>query len=166
VLRELGLDPQRLIAVFRPPPYRALYHQMTNDHFDDVLAEARRQDAQIVLLPRDAEQARRYGEGAIVAHHAVDGPSLLALADLVVGAGGTMNRESALLGTPTYTVFAGELAAVDTELIRRGLLYDLRNENAEPEFRKREASYSRPTLEGRAIMTTIVQTLDSTVRWH
>jgi Protein of unknown function (DUF354) len=68
------------------------------------------------------------------ASHAVDGPSLLALADLVVGAGGTMNRESALLGTPTYTVFAAELAAVDAELIRRGLLYDLRDEGSEPRF--------------------------------
>jgi uncharacterized protein len=166
VLQELGLDPRRVIAVFRPPPYRALYHQMANDHFDEVLAEARQQGAQIVLLPRDAEQARRYGDGAIVARRAVDGPSLLALADLVVGAGGTMNRESALLGTPTYTVFAGELAAVDAELIRRGLLHDLRDEAAEPEFRKRDASDSRPVLEGQAIMTAILQTLDSTDQWR
>ncbi len=56
----------------------------------------------------------------------IDGLSLLAHADAVIGAGGTMNREAALLGTPTYTMFAGRLAAVDAELMRRGLLHDLR----------------------------------------
>jgi hypothetical protein len=161
VLTELGLDSKRVIAVFRPPPYRALYHRMGNEHFDEVLAEARRHSTQIVLLPRDAEQAQRYGEGAIVARHAVDGPSLVALADLVVGAGGTMNRESALLGTPTYTVFAGELAAVDAELIRRGLLYDLRDSASEPEFEKRQEARARPLLEGHAIMEAILGALRS-----
>ena len=36
----------------------------------------------------------------IVAEHAVDAQSLVALADLVVSAGGTMNREAVALGTP------------------------------------------------------------------
>ncbi len=49
-----------------------------------------------------------------------------------IGAGGTMNRESALLGTPTYTVFAGRLAAVDAALIREGRLVDLRAAGAAP----------------------------------
>lgn len=48
-----------------------------------------------------------------------------------------MNREAALLGTPTYTVFAGRLAAVDAELMRRGLLRDLRQEGGEPVFEKK-----------------------------
>ena len=50
----------------------------------------------------------------------VDGPSLVYAADLVVSAGGTMNREAALLGTPTWTTFAGELGAVDRMLIDEG----------------------------------------------
>ena len=50
----------------------------------------------------------------------VDGPSLVYAADLVVSAGGTMNREAALLGTPTWTTFAGELGAVDRMLIDTG----------------------------------------------
>ena len=48
-----------------------------------------------------------------------------------------MNRESALLGTPTYTMFAGRLAAVDAELIRRGLLQDLRESDVELRFVKK-----------------------------
>ena len=60
-----------------------------------------------------------------VPEHAVDAQSLVALADLVVSAGGTMNREAAALGTPVYTTFAGRLGAVDETLIRDGRLRPL-----------------------------------------
>src|SRR2546430_3183540 len=85
--------------------FRALYHPMANTHFADVLAAAReREDVQIVVLPRTADQRAQYAiEPGCVAipDNAVDAPSLLALADLTVGGGGTMTRESAILGTPT-----------------------------------------------------------------
>ena len=50
---------------------------------------------------------------------AVDALSLVALADLVVSAGGTMNREAVALGTPVYTTFSGRLGAVDEQLVGR-----------------------------------------------
>ena len=48
-----------------------------------------------------------------------------------------MNRESALLGTPTYSVFIGRLAAVDRELMRTGRLRDLRQPGSTPAFEKK-----------------------------
>ena len=54
----------------------------------------------------------------IVPDHAVDAQSLVALADLVVSAGGTMNREAVALGTPVYTTYGGRLGGVDEALIR------------------------------------------------
>jgi len=137
VLQELGLSADRVIAVFRPPPDGALYHRMANARFDEILALARaREDVQVVLLPRTDAQRRGHGRDVIVPERPIDGASLLALADLVVGAGGTMNRESALLGRPTYTVFAGKLAAVDAALIEAGLLHDLREPGSTPGFEK------------------------------
>ncbi len=53
---------------------------------------------------------------------AVDAQSLVALADLVVSAGGTMNREAVALGTPVWTTFEGRLGAVDERLIAEGRL--------------------------------------------
>ena len=50
---------------------------------------------------------------------AVDAQSLIALADLVVSAGGTMNREAAALGIPVYTTYGGQLGGVDETLIRK-----------------------------------------------
>ena len=146
VLDRLELDSSQVIAVFRPPPEGALYHRMANERFDEIVASALANDnVQIVLLARTREQRDRYGslsDRVRIPEHAVDGRSLVALADLTVGAGGTMNRESALLGTPTYTVFAGRLAAVDAELIRVGRLCDLREPGRVPHFEKKPAGQS------------------------
>ena len=61
----------------------------------------------------------------IVPERAIDAQSLIAYADLVVGAGGTMNREAVALGTPVYTIFSGRMGAVDEGLIAAGLLRPL-----------------------------------------
>jgi predicted glycosyltransferase len=58
----------------------------------------------------------------VVPRRAVDGRSLVALADLLVSAGGTMNREAAVLGTPVWSIFEGRLGAVDELLARQGRL--------------------------------------------
>jgi uncharacterized protein len=52
----------------------------------------------------------------------MDAKSLVAYADLVVSAGGTMNREAVALGTPVYTTFEGRLGAVDAALLREARL--------------------------------------------
>ena len=64
--------------------------------------------------------------GFIVPERAIDAQSLIAYADLVVSAGGTMNREAVALGTPVFTVFEGRLGAVDERLIAEGRLRRLR----------------------------------------
>jgi uncharacterized protein len=76
-----------------------------------------------------------------VPEEAVDAQSLIALADLVVSAGGTMNREAAALGVPVYTTYGGRLGGVDEELIREGLLKPLTDPRA-LELTKRDAALS------------------------
>jgi predicted glycosyltransferase len=82
-----------------------------------------------VVLPRTREQREAIRALALpslhLPEHAVDAQSLVALADLVVSAGGTMNREAVALGTPVYTTFAGKLGAVDESLIHDGRLRPL-----------------------------------------
>jgi predicted glycosyltransferase len=74
----------------------------------------------------------------IVPERAVDAQSLIALADVVVSAGGTMNREAAALGVPVYTTYGGRLGGVDEMLIREGRLVPLSDPRA-LELRKRES---------------------------
>ena len=119
VLAELGLDPARPIAVVRTPPAVSLYHRFENPLFGSVLDRLRGE--QTVVLPRTPEQRAELG-GFIVPEHAMDAQSLVAYADLVISAGGTMNREAVALGTPVWTTFEGRMGAVDEALIAQGRL--------------------------------------------
>jgi uncharacterized protein len=119
VLTQLCLDEGRPIAVVRTPPSVSLYHRFENDLFGQVLARLR--GTQAVVLPRVAEQ-RAQLDGFIVPERAIDAQSLIAFADVVVSAGGTMNREAVALGTPVWTTFEGRLGAVDERLIAEGRL--------------------------------------------
>ena len=123
VLAALGLDPAEPIALVRTPPEVSLYHRFENDLFGAILVRLREQ-GQVVVLPRTADQRAELqaAGGFIVPDHAIDAPSLVALADLVVSAGGTMNREAVALGTPVWTTFEGRLGAVDERLIAEGRL--------------------------------------------
>ena len=122
VLGELGLDPAAPIAIVRTPPAVSLYHRFENDLFGAVLERLRGQ--QVVVLPRTpAQRAELVAAGGfIVPERAIDAQSLIAYADLVVSAGGTMNREAVALRTPVFTVFEGRLGAVDEDLIASGRL--------------------------------------------
>jgi len=128
VLAELGLDPDRPIVVVRTPPEVSLYHRFQNDIFSDVISYmregAQRDGVQSVVLPRTgAQRAQLSGvPGFTVPERAIDAQSLIAYADLVISAGGTMNREAVALGTPVYTTFEGRLGAVDERLIAEGRL--------------------------------------------
>ncbi|HEX4362969.1 MAG TPA: DUF354 domain-containing protein [Solirubrobacteraceae bacterium] len=121
VLGELGLDPAAPIAVIRTPPAVSLYHRFENDVLGAVLDRLR--GTQTVVLPRTPQQrAELAGGDFIVPEQAIDAQSLIAYADLVVSAGGTMNREAVALGTPVWTTFQGRLGAVDEALIADGRL--------------------------------------------
>ncbi len=126
VLGELGLDSAAPIAVVRTPPAVSLYHRFENPLFAQVL-DRLRERAQTVVLPRTREQRAelRADGGFVVPERAIDAQSLIAHADLVVSAGGTMNREAVALGTPVWTVFEGRLGAVDERLIGQGRLRKL-----------------------------------------
>jgi predicted glycosyltransferase len=121
VLGELGLDVAAPIAVIRTPPAVSLYHRFENDVLGGVLDRLR--GSQTVVLPRTPQQrAELRDSGFIVPEQAIDAQSLIAYADLVVSAGGTMNREAVALGTPVWTTFQGRLGAVDERLIADGRL--------------------------------------------
>jgi hypothetical protein len=127
VLDDLGIDRSRMLAVVRTPPDVALYHRRGNPLFADLLRRlGTDRGVQVVLLPRTAEQRRSLAALAlpsvVLPERVVDTQSLVAFADLVISAGGTMNREAAALGVPAYTTFSGRLGAVDEMLVREGRL--------------------------------------------
>src|SRR5215217_6234499 len=130
VLAELGLNDAEPLVVVRTPPDVSLYHRFENDVFAQLLDRLR--DVQTVVLPRTEAQREELAKagGFIVPEQAIDAPSLVAFADLVVSAGGTMNREAVALGTPVYTTFEGKLGAVDERLLAEGRLRRLDDPSA------------------------------------
>ena len=127
VLSELGVTRERPLVVVRTPPEVSLYHRFENPLFTRVLEHLAAEEAQTVVLPRtpaQREEIARLG-GFTIPQRAVDAQSLVAYSDLVVSAGGTMNREAVALGTPVYTTFEGRLGAVDEALLREGRLRKL-----------------------------------------
>lgn len=155
VLDELGLDRSAPLALVRTPPAVSLYHRFENDLFAQVLERLRGQQA--VVLPRTPEQRSELvaAGGFIVPERAVDAQSLIAYADLVVSAGGTMNREAVALGTPVLTVFEGRLGAVDERLIADGRLRRL--ERAEDvELSKRSAAPVDRVRRDPAVLTDLL----------
>ena len=135
VLERLGVERSRVLVVLRPPPDVSLYHRHSNPLFPQTLDYlGAHQEVQAVVLPRTGDQ-REFVRGlalpsTIVPDRAVDAQSLIALADVVVSDGGTMNREAAALGVPVYTTYGGRLGGVDEELIREGRLKPLTDPRA------------------------------------
>jgi predicted glycosyltransferase len=126
-LAELGVRSNDVLVVVRPPAREALYHRFENELFDDLLVSLnRRDDVKIILLPRSDVQRAEYEvrklTRLIMPRTALDGANLIAAADLVVSAGGTMNREAAALGVPAVSIYAGKWAAIDQELVEEGRL--------------------------------------------
>jgi len=126
-LRDLGIESNDVLAVIRPPAREALYHRFENELFAAMLDRlTARPGLKVILLARTNEQRTEYEAMAkpklILPRTALDGANLIAAADLVISAGGTMNREAAALGVPAATIYAGEWAAIDEELVREGRL--------------------------------------------
>jgi predicted glycosyltransferase len=126
-LRRLGINGEDLLIVARPPAREALYHRFENELFDELLAYlSSRDDVKIILLPRSDAQREDFAAlkspNLIIPSEALDGSNLIAHADLVISAGGTMNREAAALGVPAASIYAGKWAAIDEELMREGRL--------------------------------------------
>ena len=161
VLDELGVAGEHILVVVRTPPDVSLYHREANPLFGDVLERLGRDPAvRAVVLPRTAEQrvevVGRELPSVVVPEHAVDAQSLVALSDLVVSAGGTMNREAVALGIPVYTTFAGRLGAVDTSLVEEGRLRRLTSAD-ELEVEKRSVP-GTPTERDPAILLDLLLT--------
>jgi predicted glycosyltransferase len=133
VLDRIGVDPGGILCVVRTAPSYALYlGGAESELLPRLLRRLSAHEAtQTVVLARNDEQRRAIGtlglDRVIVPDRAVDGRSLVALADLLVSAGGTMNREAAVLGTPVWSMFEGRLGAIDEQLASRGKLRLMRD---------------------------------------
>lgn len=148
-LRDIGINQEDILVVVRPPARDALYHRFENELFDELVERLLANPAvKVILLPRNESQRAAYGPRAsaklILLAHALDGPNLIAASDVVISAGGTMNREAAALGVPAATIYAGEWAAIDEELVREGRLRRIRTQEDLQSLPIEKKAYAQP----------------------
>ena len=133
ILDDLGLEEKDLVITIRPPATKAHYHNTHGEVLFNAVIDHLGQvdDARMILLPRYKDQGisikRRWPDlvskrKIVIPEHVVDGLNLMWYSDLVVSGGGTMNREAAALGVPVYSIFRGEIGAVDKFLEKNGKL--------------------------------------------
>jgi predicted glycosyltransferase len=165
-LEGLGIPSEKIIVTLRPPATMALYHNFENPLFEKVVdCLMGNPDVFVVFLPRVPQQAEilaaRARDNLLIPREAVDGPNLIYHSDLVISGGGTMNREAAVLGTPAYTVFKGEMAAVDRYLIEKGrlTLIDGPEDIAKIGIEKCKKARSQATIGGSRLLQEVVDTI-------
>ncbi len=153
-LAELGVNADNVLVLMRPPAHDALYHRFQNALFDEALTMLlTKRNVQVILLPRNDAQRALYstkaGERLIIPAGALDGANLITFSDLVISAGGTINREAAALGVPAVSLYAGKWAAVDEELVKEGRLRRISNatELRDLPIAKKQAASPRRSLD-------------------
>jgi len=130
ILSHLDVKPDQVLAVIRPPATTAHYHNPLSEEIVQALFDRISGMEHVVgiVTPRTASQAQSIRRTLKNPSHfrildePVNGLNLIANADLVVGGGGTMNREAALLGVPVFSVFTGKVGTIDRTLSERGKL--------------------------------------------
>jgi predicted glycosyltransferase len=162
VLASWPLDPARTLVVLRPPPDVSLYHRHSNPLFPQTLQHLGRLDSvHAIVIPRTTEQRDFVRSlelpSVIVPERAVDAQSLIAFADLVVSAGGTMNREAAALGVPVYTTYGGRLGGVDEDLIRHGRLRPLTDPRALELTKRKPGAGARVRRDPRELLALLLR---------
>lgn len=162
-LSSLGVNRSELLVVLRPPATEALYHRFENELFNLLVAYILdHSDARMILLPRNEAQRALYiriaGSHLIIPPLPLNGPNLIAASDLVVSAGGTMNREAAALGTPAASVYKGGWAAIDEQLVREGRLMRISSPEdfASLPLRKKQVIAAREALDVRRQVVELI----------
>ncbi|MHA2427757.1 MAG: DUF354 domain-containing protein [Candidatus Hermodarchaeia archaeon] len=144
-LTELNLNADSEYVVIRPEETQAAYMYDKGDESNPVINPVVKAildeypELQVVVLcryPRQREAIREaFGKKVILPESVVDAPSLLSSAQLLVGAGGTMNQEASLLGVPVIACFPGDPLITDEYFEKEQLLY----RSADPDEAARKA---------------------------
>ncbi|MDO9043996.1 MAG: DUF354 domain-containing protein [Methanobacteriaceae archaeon] len=126
---ELNLKKEKTILM-RPEPSLASY--LDADCKKSVLSpvvDILEEHANILVIPRFKEQEEIFSdyENVTIIKPPVDTFSLIKKCDLIIGAGGTMNREAAIVGTPVISCYPGKTLSVDQFYIDQNRMFRSNN---------------------------------------
>ena len=126
----LKIPDDAILITMRPPSTTANYHDPRSEAlFRECLKHFSMRDDTFCLIVNRTASEQRLVPPELLARgnvefltRSVDGLQLIWHSDIVVSGGGTMNRESALLGIPAYSIFTGRKPYLDEYLRDQGRL--------------------------------------------
>lgn len=136
---KLNINRENTLVTIRPPATEAHYHNPESEILFHEVVEflGNYKEVCMVILPRNEITQKDLilkkwpdlcrQKRIIIPDEVLNGLDLIWYSDLVVSGGGTMNREAAALGVPVYSIFRGEIGAVDNYLCSKGRLTIIRS---------------------------------------
>lgn len=174
ILKKLGINEDQIIVTLRPPAWNAHYYEDKENVLFESVVEllGQKPDVTVVLLPRGRGQyqvlKKEFGEmdNFVIPSKPIDSISLLYCSDIVIGGGGTMTREAAIIGAPVYSIFLGKRAAVDKELKNQGKLKFITTVSGlhSIRFAKRSKSYTENNTYGNDLLEFISKELAKIIK--
>jgi predicted glycosyltransferase len=138
--KEIGIDENEILIVIRPP---SLVGNYSNKHSESLFIDAIKfiseTKAKSMIISRTKEDRELINnlikgkKNIKFLEKVVNGLQLIYAADIFLSGGGTMNREAALLGTETYSIFKGRKPYLDEYLEKVG---KMRFINSKEDFKR------------------------------
>jgi len=132
LLNEFGIDNSKIIITFRPPGMTGHYHSSKSEILMDKIFSKIEQEKEkifLIILPRTDDQKvyfsyvmRQKLIPFLIPESPLNGIDLILNSDIVLSGGGTIIREAAVLGVPSYSFFQGTKGGVDEFLEKNGRL--------------------------------------------
>lgn len=127
---NINVNKDEILVILRPPSLVSNYHNIKSEELLVTVIKhlEKLKNIKILIVNRTNVEKKILIENIsnrekfLFLEKPVDGLQLLYSADLVISGGGTMNREAALLGIPTYSIFAGKRPYLDEYLEKLGRL--------------------------------------------
>jgi len=114
----------------RLEPWTAQYYSGDTEFMDPIIEELAKIN-KVVILPRSKEQIIHFKEkcfeNVFVSETPITLNEIFKTSIIFIGAGGSMTRELAFLGVPTFSIYQDELLEVDKYLVENKFMYHDRN---------------------------------------
>ncbi|MFC2093298.1 DUF354 domain-containing protein, partial [Bacteroidota bacterium] len=128
--KKISVEEEEVLIVIRPPGMLGNYHDTRSEKlFLSAIQYFLKLNNTICLIVNRTQSEKFFlinnfelSNKLRFLEKPVDGLQLLYCADICLSGGGTMNRESALLGTRTYSIFTGRRPYLDEYLQDLGKL--------------------------------------------
>ena len=165
IAEELNLKADKIKVLLRPPATTAHYHNPEAEEILNALLKKllTNPEVQLIWIPRTENQNElvkgSHKAQVIIPTRVYSGPQLILAMDMIIGGGGTMTREAAILGIPSVSFFRGRKGAVDDKLEASKRLKLIQKPEHVEELCIQIKRLSQPSMEPGGTVYAVIETI-------